>query len=167
MTTSPPDGPSRDLRERCAHAYYRLRWARDDWQHMAPVHREAYYEVADAILTEITRSGHSIIATDRLERLIRGGRHARNSCMTRNDGWMCNYPEVLERDLLGLMSHPCYRLIVRVDADGIERLVVRPSAGMPSPVTDEARAHIQTYRSDLIAFVRQRDEVQERLRGVP
>jgi len=100
MTPSPPpDGPSRDLRERCAHAYYRLRWARDDWQHMAPVHREAYYEVADAILTEITRSGHSIIATDRLERLIRGGRHARNSCMTRNDGWMCNYPEVLERDL--------------------------------------------------------------------
>ena len=67
---APPDGPSRDLRERCAHAYYRLRWARDDWQHMAPVHREAYYEVADAILTEITRSGHSIIATDRLERLI-------------------------------------------------------------------------------------------------
>lgn len=62
MTPSPPpDGPSRDLRERCAHAYYRLRWARDDWQHMAPVHREAYYEVADAILTEITRSGHVIV----------------------------------------------------------------------------------------------------------
>ena len=69
MTTSPPDGPSRDLRERCAHAHYRLRWARDDWRHMAPVHREAYYEVADAILAEIIAAGYVIVATDRLERL--------------------------------------------------------------------------------------------------
>ena len=58
---APPDGPSRDLLERCAHAYYRLRWARDDWRHMAPVHREAYYEVADAILAEIAASGYVIV----------------------------------------------------------------------------------------------------------
>lgn len=71
MTASlPPDGPSRDLRERCAHAHYRLRWARDDWRHMAPVHREAYYEVADAILAEIIAAGYVIVPTDRLERLI-------------------------------------------------------------------------------------------------
>lgn len=71
MTTFPlPDGPSRDLRERCAHAYYRLRWARDDWRHMAPVHREAYYEVADAILAEIAAAGYVIVR----EWVIRDGK---------------------------------------------------------------------------------------------
>lgn len=57
------------LRERCAHAYYRLRWKRDDWKHMEPVHREAYYEVADAILAEIAAAGFVIVDSERYERL--------------------------------------------------------------------------------------------------
>jgi len=70
----------------------------------------------------------------------------------------------LERQLLGLMSHPCYRLTVELDAQGIERLHVKPSPGMPSPVTEEARAHIQRHRSDLMAFVRHTEAINKKLR---
>lgn len=88
------------------------------------------------------------------------------------DFFVANWPERLqrasqrERELLALMAHPCYRLLVRTDEDGLDRLVVRPSPGMPSPVTNEARAHIRTYRSDLIAFVRQRDATTKKLQEV-
>ncbi len=81
------------------------------------------------------------------------------------DFFVANWPERLqrasqrERELLALMRHPCYRLTVETDDQGIERLHVKPSPGQPSPVTDEARAHITRYRSDLIAFVRQRDQL--------
>lgn len=94
-------------------------------------------------------------------------RHAANHAF-----FVANWPEGLqrasqrERELLGLMSHPCYRLIVRRGEDGFERLVVRPSPGMPSPVTEEARTHIQMHRTQIIAFVKHRDAVNQKLREV-
>ncbi|MCA9861130.1 MAG: hypothetical protein KC438_15495 [Thermomicrobiales bacterium] len=83
-----------------------------------------------------------------------------------------NWPERLqrashvERRLLALMRHPCYRLLVRTDEQGIERLHVKPSPGMPSPVTDEARAYIRDRRHDLIAWVKRTDVDRARLREV-
>lgn len=85
-----------------------------------------------------------------------------------HDFFVANWPERLqrasqiERRLLWLMSHPCYTLRVSTDTQGIDRLHVTPSPGMPSPVTEAAREYIQTYRADLIAFVRYRDGLRER-----
>lgn len=87
-----------------------------------------------------------------------------------HDFFVANWPPRLqeaskrERELLGLMAHPCYRLTVRMDADGTERLIVNPSPGQPSPLTDAAREHIRTHRWDLIAFVKHRAAVSEQLR---
>ena len=83
--------------------------------------------------------------------------------------FVANWPEGLqrasqrERELLGLMSHPCYRLLLRRGDDGLERLVVSPSPGQRSPVTEEARAFIQRHRSDLIAWCRERDRTRQQL----
>lgn len=70
----------------------------------------------------------------------------------------------LERQLLGLMLHPCYRLTVALDDQGIERLHVKPSPGKPSPLTDAAREHIRTHRSELIAWVKRTDADRARLK---
>ena len=45
--------------------------------------------------------------------------------------------------------------------DGAERLIVSPSPGQPSPLTDAAREHIRTHRWDLIAFVKHRAAVND------
>jgi hypothetical protein len=83
-----------------------------------------------------------------------------------------NWPEPLqhasriERQLLGLMAHPCYQLRVTIDEDGATRLVVRPSAGKPSPLTDQARFFIKQHRDVLIAWVQRTDADRARLQGV-
>lgn len=89
-----------------------------------------------------------------------------------HDFFVSNWPDHLqhaskkERELGGLMSHPCYRLTVSLDAQGFDRLHVKPSPGMPSPLTDDARAFIIAHRSDLIAWVKRTDTDRARLREV-
>lgn len=84
--------------------------------------------------------------------------------------FVANWPQGLqrasqaERQLLSLMAHPCYRLTVAVDEQGIERLKVQPSPGMPSPLTPEAREYAREHRHELIAFVKQREATSKRLR---
>lgn len=83
-----------------------------------------------------------------------------------------NWPDRLqaasrvERQLLSLMRHPCYRLAVQTDAQGVERLHVKPSPGWPSPVTDPANEFIVAHRHDLIAWVKRTDVDRARLREV-
>ena len=89
-----------------------------------------------------------------------------------HDFFVCNWPPRLqdaskrERELLGLMRHPCYRLTVRLDADGAERLIVSPSPGQPSPLTEAAREHIRAHRWDLIAWVKHTEAINKKLREV-
>lgn len=89
-----------------------------------------------------------------------------------HDFFVANWPtgmqraSQIERQLLSLMSHPCYRLSVTRDAQGIERLKVQPSAGQPSPMTDGAREFARENRSDLIAWVKRTDADRARLQEV-
>jgi hypothetical protein len=71
----------------------------------------------------------------------------------------------IERQLLGLMAHPCYQLHVTIDEDGATRLVVRPSAGKESPLTDDARTFIKQHRGEIIAWVQRTDADRARLQG--
>ena len=71
MTTEPrPVVPGmEELRERLAETYYRLRWADGSWSWLAPQHKAPYYELVDALLSEIAAAGLSIVASDRLREL--------------------------------------------------------------------------------------------------
>ena len=60
---APPDGPSRDLRERLIRALYVATWDEtfEDWADASEIEIAFTGSQVDAILTEITRSCHVIV----------------------------------------------------------------------------------------------------------
>ena len=68
---APPDGPSRDLRERLIRALYVATWDEtfEDWSDASEIEIAFTGSQVDAVLAEIAAAGYVIVKADRFERL--------------------------------------------------------------------------------------------------
>jgi hypothetical protein len=53
---------------------------------------------AEELIAALADAGYVVVDRERAERMRRGTEHAYHSCMSKQDGWMCTYPEILRSD---------------------------------------------------------------------
>ena len=81
------------LREQVAKEIYESVFI-GDWWNAGEAEQACYLQAADAVLALLNGPNFRIVQRDRWDRVRRGAQHARDACLSKHDGWMCNYPEI-------------------------------------------------------------------------